>query len=810
MLAQVSIPLWLPILIGIGAAIAVVLLLIQSYTKKLGFLDLPGVRVKPLDFPVDALPHAAALVGSDGSLLTCNDLWREYNNRAMTLWQLPVDVGDRLPIDSRDEVLLTMVKQIEDQVYPILPIEFNPTDSPIPDTRMRLSGKPLEGVDGQYLLLLEDISISSDKQPAAVRVQQLMSVTPDLMCYIDGDYKFRSFNQLWLDFHNLRVSQAIGKTVGSVLGEAFFRDTLKDNVDRAFAGEILEFESHYEYPNGKQAYLDVRYLPQYGESGQVEGVAALARDITKERVAEQKLIKKESELNSTMDSLMEGVAVHDSNGVIIECNRAAELICNKSREDIVGSRSIIEHTQVRDEHGRVLSLDELPSVKALRTGEPQYNVTLGTIDGKGNEVWMLVTAIPVVDPIDNSVSTVVTSFYDTSELRRIKENQQSLERELSQSRKLEALGHLTGGIAHDFNNILAVILGFTELLTNPDIAPSQRDQYLQHIDDTIKRGTQMVSQLLTYSRDQDEASSTVDLANSVTEDLALLELMLPAGIEVKTEMDRNLPKVRIDRGQLNQLLMNLTINAGEAMKQQGVLIFEVGMRRIQRAVCHASYQEFSGEFVELTIRDSGSGIKPDIIDKVFDPYFTTADFGRGTGLGLSVVSGVLRGCSAFVLIETELGEGTAFHLLFPPETINPTFPDAQNTPKYTPKESQGERVLVVDDEVFICEFLTDLLTLHGYQVESTHSALEAKQWLTDKPFDALLTDYSMPKLNGHQLIQHARGVDAQIVAIMCTGNILQPVGDAAISEGFVVLQKPIEQKIVLDALRLALDEKAES
>ena len=472
--------------------------------------------------------------------------------------------------------------------------------------------------------------------------------------------------------------------------------------------------------------------------------------------------------------------------------------------------------------------------KVALTGEP---IHFGN-EAKALNRWFDVYAYRVGVPEDRQVAII---FNDTTERKRMEDNLRSahdelesrvqertfelseayetLQREVDEHRKtaehlvrvqkLEALGTLAGGIAHDFNNVLAGIIGFTEMVLE-DIAPGTSEhKRLELVLKGAKRGRDLVKQILTFSRKSEQDKKPLALNQVVEEGLKLLKPTLPTTIEIVSKGFTNDDQIFADPGQMHQILMNLCTNAAHAMREKG------GTLDIR--VFKASFQEgnpmplpniTAGEYVVLKVSDTGSGMTPETLNQVFDPFFTTKQPGEGTGLGLSVVHGIIKSHDGYITVESEPGKGATFHVYLP--RINE---EERSIDKETPAVAGGkERILIVDDEDMLVELNEQRLGRLGYEVVATTSSMEALAIFCKEPdtFDLVITDYTMPNLTGMDLAMELLKARATIPIILCTGK-----SDAVSSEkakeigirGF--LMKPLSNRELAEAVRRVLDAKVE-
>jgi PAS domain S-box-containing protein len=388
--------------------------------------------------------------------------------------------------------------------------------------------------------------------------------------------------------------------------------------------------------------------------------------------------------------------------------------------------------------------------------------------------------------------------------------QKKLETRLRESHKLEAIARLTGGIAHDFNNILASILGFTEL-AKAGLGSLQQDKlenYLTTIQDAGRRGRDLVQQILIFSRgDSIKHAVDQDLAPLVSQAMLILKAVLPTSIEVTMEIAQQLPPVHIYPLHLHQILMNLCINARDAMQGKGEMKISLSADRIEGEVCGICHREVKGEWIVLEVADNGPGIESQHQEKIFNPFFTTKDIGDGSGLGLSVLQGIVSSYGGHVLLRSTPGLGTSFRLLF--SSVKTVAESARQMPKaaVTQGRGHGELILVVDDEPAITQFLSEYLILMGYRVHTCANGKQAAAFLDahQDQVALLVTDQTMPGMGGVELVAHAKRLRADLPVILCTG-FSDWVDQASAAEHGIdrYFQKPLLPEKLVQALQQLL------
>jgi signal transduction histidine kinase/ActR/RegA family two-component response regulator len=345
---------------------------------------------------------------------------------------------------------------------------------------------------------------------------------------------------------------------------------------------------------------------------------------------------------------------------------------------------------------------------------------------------------------------------------------QLLSEELRQVQKMEAVGRLAGGVAHDFNNILAAIIGYTELATQNIAGSSPAWRQLQEVLRACQRAKALVQQILTFSRRTEQAYTSVHLPPLVEETLTLLRASLPSTIEIRQHIEAEVGAVLADPTQLHQIIINLCANAEYAMRQTGGIL-EIRLEAVEVAASLATQYPtlHLGPHARLTVRDTGQGMPPDVVERIYDPFFTTKAAGEGTGIGLSVVHGIVVSHGGAITVESQAGHGTTFMVYLPciPWDMDGEMPAEESLPY-----GQG-RLLLVDDEPALVRLGYSVLTQLGYDVTTYTSSLEALAAFQAAPdhFDLVITDYTMPQMTGEALARALRSLRPDIPIILETG-----------------------------------------
>jgi PAS domain S-box-containing protein len=513
-----------------------------------------------------------------------------------------------------------------------------------------------------------------------------------------------------------------------------------------------------------------------------------ARDELEERVRERtEDIRQQAEL---LELAHNAVIVRDREDRITFWNTSAKDLYGWTKAEALGSPSqVLLDTQFGVPFDQYMT-------GLFREGRWEGDLVHRTKDGR--RITVLSRQALQRDPDGNPMAILEINL-DVTDARRT-------EQQLRQAQKMEALGTLTGGIAHDFNNILAAIIGFSEMAKGQAPEGSRQEHDIRRVLDAALRGRDLVRQMLTFSRDSGREKEPVQLSRIVEEVMKLLRASIPSTISMTVEVESESGLVLADPTQMQQVVMNLCMNAAYAMREKGGILY-VTLSDFSVRAGGKDDDMRPGLYMKLVVRDTGVGMPPEIIDKIFDPFFTTKERGEGTGLGLSVVLGIVRQHEGYITMESEMGEGTAFTVYLPKASGRRD----EETAGDESMPTGHERVLFVDDEEPLIEMGRELLEDLGYEVTVKNDSVEALALFTADPsrFDILITDQTMPDITGMELAKAVFTVRPGMPVILCTGYSHLVDADSAKAagiKGFVM--KPLTKKEIALAVRKALDEPA--
>lgn len=528
--------------------------------------------------------------------------------------------------------------------------------------------------------------------------------------------------------------------------------------------------------------------------------------------SQKELAEREAKFSAIYDSISDAVVLVDRNRQIVQFNPAFTQQFGYSFEELKGqtTRQLYANPEEYGEQGKIRYNENSQSGSRIVTSI--YNTEYRRKDGSTFPSETLGGAIKLAD---GSLIGYIAIIRDITERVRAKKEEQLLQQRLQQSQKIESIGQLTGGIAHDFNNILASILGYSELteMSLQKYNDKELNEYNKQIHLAGDRARDLIAQMLSFSRSNPGEVQQIELSELVHEVVALLRPAIPTTIKLQTEIDENVPPVLMDLTQMHQIIMNLCINARDSMiskgKSNGTLTIKLSYGATAGAICASCKDIIHGEFVKLTIQDSGSGISPKIIDFIFEPFMSTKEVGKGTGMGLSVVHGILHKHNSHIIVESEINQGSSFQLLIPALKENEIADKISTvTEKTAVNDGKQKHILVVDDEESIAIFLQNLLNSYNYKVTYTTSSKDAIKIFSASPsdYDLIITDQTMPELSGTEMIKQIFQIHPEIPVILCSGYSEDVDKISAIELGFTkYMDKPINTKELIQSLNEILN-----
>ncbi len=558
-------------------------------------------------------------------------------------------------------------------------------------------------------------------------------------------------------------------------------------------------------PDGSVSYISISGAPIFDGQGTFKGYQGTGRNITERKRIEEALRQSEERY---------ALAVAGSNEGIFDWDLVSDRVYVSYRAQELFGLPRGELWRPRRDWRHILTFhpDDAPrlhdSIKAhIEGGTPTYDVEFRIVLPGGGVRWFRQRGIALRDA-SGKAYRVVGSIGDVTEKHKAEEELSSLERKLRLAQRLEAMGTLAGGIAHDFNNILGAILGYGEMALRDAPKGSRLARDLDSIVVAGERGRALVDRVLSFSRSAVGERVPVHVEKVVREALDLLSAKLPPNVTLHAKLHSGRAAMLGDATQVHQVLMNLATNAVHAMPAGGTLRVSLSAARLEVPRPPTVGTLRAGEYLILEVADSGTGIAPEILDRIFDPFFTTKDVGTGTGLGLSLVHGIVTEVGGAIDVASTPGAGSTFTVFLP--RSGDALESAQEEEPDLPR-GDGQRVLVVDDEEPLVRLATRTLEELGYEPTGFTSSAAALAAFRADPqrFDALITDERMPGMSGSRLIREVRGIRGGIPIVLMSGYVGGAVTLRARAAGAEeVLQKPLSARDLAASLARVLNQHA--
>jgi PAS domain S-box-containing protein len=629
---------------------------------------------------------------------------------------------------------------------------------------------PWHGRDGStpgIVMLVNDISeqVVAERalKESEARFRRIANSAPAMMWVTRRDGKRDFVNDAYVEFSGLSAEEARAADWMDSL-HPDDRERVESGGAPLFAdGKAIAFEARFRRHDGEYRWLRSVSTPRFGPDGDLVGYIGVATDITvakeaelqlKAQVAEQtrELAVSEARFRAVFDTVLEVLVLMEPDGTIVELNRKDAPWRAKNPRDAVGRKiwdaptlkMYPQHVQLMKQAVKRAAAGELfeQEVRMEREGAPT--------------AYLDVSVQPVHGP-DGDVMYLLFEARDITDLKAAQE-------QLRQSQKMEALGQLTGGIAHDFNNLLTVVVGGLDIIAKR-AEQEKLKRYAENALGAAERGARLTAQLLAFSRVQRLEVRPTYVAPLIQNMRPLLRNVLGPGISKEFDLDEAMMPVMADPTQLEVAILNLAINARDAMPDGGMLRFS--SRKIE---VHGDPELEDGDYIELTISDTGSGMPPEVTERAFEPFFTTKEVGKGTGLGLSMVYGMARQSGGAARIESRLGEGTSVKLLFRKAEGDAASEVARAADK-TPAEMKGQSasILVIDDDPDVRGFIAAALEEQGYRVREASDGREGLAAVERERADLVIVDFIMPGLSGAEVARKIRAKRPEQAILFVSG-----------------------------------------
>lgn len=623
-------------------------------------------------------------------------------------------------------------------------------------------------------------------QESEQRHREYISHSPYGIFVADGQGCYQQVNPAACRMTGYSEQELLALNIDDMLAEESLEEGRRLFEQLLAQGEI-QAEILHRLKNGEKRWMSLTAVKITEDR-----LIGFCNDITDRKRAEQNY-------QNLFQKMLDGFALHEivynDAGIphdyrFLAVNPAFEQMTGLRAADIVG-RTVHEvlpgiESHWIDSYGRVVI-----------TGEPAF------FESSSGDLkkYFQVTAYR---PAANQFACI---FADISERKRDEEERKKLQEQLQQAQKMEAIGTLAGGIAHDFNNILGAILGYAEMAHEDCASGLVKPRDLEQILKAGNRAKELVKQILAFSRQAEEQKITLQPAVIIKESIKLLRSSIPSTIDIQQDVDPAVHLIHADPIQLHQIIMNLCTNAYHAMEETGGrLVLSLKNRVVTKEDVLGLPHVQSGDFVQLSIGDTGAGIAPEIRQRIFEPYFTTKETGKGTGMGLAIVHGIVNSSGGFITCDSEVGAGTVFTINLP-ALVDPEIPV---TSKIELVPVGTERILLIDDELMLAEMGRTMLERLGYTVTICTESLVALAVFKKEPdaFDLVITDQTMPEMTGIDIARRMLQLRPELPIVLCTGYssiISEQKAKSSGIKGFVL--KPLVKKDLAALIRQVLDKE---
>ncbi len=787
-----------------------------------------AVESQRLDAMVEAVPAGIAIADREGRIVRTNEAFRriwggapasagvvEYQN-----WRGHLPGTDRSASESEwamaralatGEVVRGDLVEIERLDGSGKAYLFD-TAAPIHDADGSISGAIVAALDVTAQIRAEEAA-----RAGRARTRQLIEQAPVAIAMFDREMRYIAHSRRYLTDYHLPLQSLLGRSHHDLFSEipSHFRAALA----RCLAGASERAEAE-QLPRADGSSVWVRWelVPWHEDDGSIGGLVLFSEDLTRLKDTEQALADQRELLRSIIDGTPSLIAAFDREQRFLFINEAAARFHGRTKASVVGTSAVAS-----------LSAEAARSVveahqAVLASGVPIVEERSLVLDGELRTVTA--ARYPLRDTEDRIYGTATVATDITPQkrveaalrvseeraraalvaLEEAQERQRRTELRLREAHKMQAVGQLAGGVAHDFNNLLTVILGLAEqlALALPASDPARDD--VAEIQRAGQRAAGLTRQLLAFSRRQVLEPRTLDLNVLVRDAERLLRRLVPESIELNTVLARHLDPCLLDPGQVEQVLMNLVVNARDAMPEGGSLLIETANVVLDAAYVAEHPEAKPGAHVLLTVTDTGVGMTKEVQARIFEPFFTTKETGAGTGLGLATVYGIVQQSGGTIWVYSEPGEGTSFKLYFPSAA---GLPVRVGAPAVETAPQRGkETILLVEDDTQVRAAVANMLRRGGYHVIPAANGGEAllicEQHTAN--LDLLLTDVVMPKLNGRKVAERLRELRPGLRVIFMSGYTENAIVHHGVLDSDIdFLSKPITSAQLLAKVREVLD-----
>lgn len=613
------------------------------------------------------------------------------------------------------------------------------------------------------------------------------------------------FNERWAEIIGYTLEEISPVSVDTWLKFTNHDDNLMSNylLERHFKGELdyYECEARMRHKNGNWVWvLDRGKVATWTDEGKPLLMSGTHQDITERKQAEEALQESRTYLSYIFKNVPVGIMIINSKKrEIVDVNPYVEKLIGLSKQEILGH--ICHQFVCTANRGECPILD---------LGQKIDNIESVLLKSDGTQIPVIKTATKAT--LKNK-TYLIEILYDISERKQAEKEKSNLEAQLQQAQKIEAIGTLAGGMAHDFNNLLTIINGYSEMVLLQIGKENPLYEEITSIHQAGKRAESLISQLLAFSRKQIYKTEIVEINKVISSMDKILRRLIDEDIDIETVFTFNLPNIKADKSQLEQIFVNLVINARDAVIDvkkpdfKKKITIETGKAKLNENYISKHPGSQQGEHIFFSVSDNGIGIDKETKVKIFEPFFTTKEKYKGTGLGLSMVYGIVRQNKGSIYVYSEPGEGTMFKIYWP---VTEEEKKDKAIFEEKVKLSGSEKILIVEDNAEVSQFATEALSSLGYDITKSANGREALEIVkSDKEkFDLIITDLIMPELNGKEFIEEVEKIFPDVKVIYTSGYTDNHiVHNGLLVEGVNFINKPFTLKTLSSMVRQVLDDE---
>jgi two-component system cell cycle sensor histidine kinase/response regulator CckA len=631
----------------------------------------------------------------------------------------------------------------------------------------------------------------------SARLKFLFDNIPDFAWLKEKDCRYIAVNKTVQNACKVKNNEIAGKTDFDLWPADIAKKYHEDDLRVISSRRRIQVEEKFIHHNGSEITLETIKVPYFDDNGDIAGTVGIGRDITQQKQVETELTTSREKFFKLFYSSPNWLLLATvAEGRYLDVNDAFCQTTGYTREDVIGRTSI--------EFGLWINPDDRSEIKAMLEENGKFDAHPSQFRMKDGSLRDFLWSAVVIEI--NGETCALSTLVDITEIEKTRREKEKLQEHANQDQKMKAIGTLAGGVAHDFNNMLSVIIGHTQLamLTLDESHPLF--QRLTGIHEAADRAANLCRQLLAFARKQTITLQVLDLNKTVEGMLNMLRRLIGENVTLSWSPGKDLASIKMDPSQIDQILVNLCVNARDAIPDTGRIIIETDSVSLDEAYCSRHTGFVPGDYIQLVVSDTGCGMDAKTLSLLFEPFFTTKETGKGTGLGMAMVYGIVKQNNGFINVHSEPDKGTTFRLYFPRCSGQA---DLQGGKAWHNAPSFGnETILLVEDGAMVLDITRTMLETQGYTVLAAATPEEAINLAKEHggEIDLLLTDVIMPEMNGRDLSRHILGYYPNIKSMFMSGYTADIIAHhGVLDEGVHFIQKPFSMKDLGAKLREALE-----